>query len=440
MVDSFGPIAKAATKESMPWKEIGIVEKRKQFVEQWLAQEWTVTELCARHGISRQAGYNTLARYQQLGWAGLEPCSRAPRRHPNQTAAELEQRIVELRHEHMRWGPRKLKAFLEWREPELSWPAVSTMGTLLRREGLVSARKKRRRVDPYSAPFASAHEPNSVWCADFKGWSRTRDGTRIDPLTISDACSRYLLRCQAVGKTDFPRVQAIFEAAFREYGLPQAIRTDNGSPFASRAIRGLSRLSVWLIKLGIVPERIQPAHPEQNGRHERMHLTLKQETMSPMAAHRRAQQRRFDQFRSEYNHLRPHEALGMQTPASCYTASPRRFPARIPEPDYPPHMQVRKVHAGGEIAWRGHRHVFLSETLVGEHIGLESIDSDDDERWFTIYFADVPLARFDSRTWTVHRLPAQDFYIPEAEEGELPPSSALHPQNPDQNLSTMSPV
>jgi len=385
-----------------------------------------MTELCARHGISRQAGYNTLARYQQSGWAGLEARSRAPQRHPNQTAAELEQRIVALRHEHMRWGPRKLKAVLERREPEVRWPAVSTMGALLRREGLVIARRKRHRVAPYTAPFASVREPNSVWCADFKGWGRTQDGERIDPLTLSDACSRYLLRCQAVEKTDTARVQAIFEAAFREYGLPEAIRTDNGAPFASRAIGGLSRLSVWLIKLGIVPERIQPAHPEQNGRHERMHLTLQQETMSPMAANRRAQQRRFDQFRNEYNQQRPHEALGMQTPASCYRTSPRCYPARVPGPEYPAHMQVRKVRDRGDIAWRGHRHVFLTETLIGEHVALEAID----ERWYTIYFADVPLARFDSRSCTVHRLPpADDFYIDGAKEGELPPSSALHPQN-----------
>lgn len=428
----------------MPWKVSGELEKRKQFVEQWLLQEWTMTELCARHGISRQAGYNTLARYQQGGWKGLEGRSRAPRHHPNQTAAGLEQRIVELRYEHMRWGPRKLKAFLQRQEPERNWPAISTMGALLRREGLVIARKKRHRVDPYSAPFASATEANAVWCADFKGWARTQDGDRIDPLTLSDAYSRYLLRCQVVEKTDTARVQSIFEAAFREYGMPQAIRTDNGAPFASRALRGLSRLSLWLIKLGIVPERIQPAHPEQNGRHERMHLTLKQETMSPMAANRRAQQQRFEQFRREYNQLRPHQALAMQTPASYYSASRRVFPARIPEPDYPFPMQVRKVNPAGEFAWRGHRHVFLSQALAGERVGLEAIDDGvDRESWYTIYFADVPLARFDSQTCTVHRLPpALGFYMAEAEEGELPPSSALHPQNqnPDQYLSTMSPV
>ena len=231
-----------------------------------------MSELCARHGISRQAGYSTLARYQGDGWEGLGEHSRAPRCHPSQTSRELEQQIVELRHEHMRWGPRKLKAVLERQQPDETWPAASTMGELLRREGLVIACKKRRRNDPYTAPFAAAAAPNRVWCGDFKGWSRTRDGERIDPLTISDACTRYLLRCQAVEKTDTLRVQAIFEAAFREYGMPEAIRTDNGAPFASRAIAGLSRLAVGWMKLGIRPERIQPAHPEQNGRHERMHL------------------------------------------------------------------------------------------------------------------------------------------------------------------------
>jgi hypothetical protein len=278
--------------------------------------------------------------------------------------------------------------------------------------------------------------PTAYGAAIFKGWSRTQDGERIDPLTISDACTRYLLRCQAVEKTDTARVQAVFEAAFREYGLPQAIRTDNGAPFASRALAGLSRLAVWWMKLGIVPERIQPAHPEQNGRHERMHLTLKQETMTPMAATRRAQQRRFDQFRSEYNQQRPHEALGLRTPASCYVPSPRAYPARVREPDYDTSLRVRRVHLGGQFSWK-HHDVFVSETLSGERIGLEAID----DRWYTIYFAEFPLGRFDSRTCTVHRLSAAaGFCKADAGEGKLTPSPAPHPQNPDQKVSTMSPV
>jgi putative transposase len=420
----------------MPWKVSGVVEKRRQFIAEWLSQEWTMTELCLRHEISRQAGYDTIARYERRGWQGLEERSRAPHRHPNQTAAAIEEQIMQLRREHMRWGARKLKAVLERQQPETIWPAASTMGELLRREGLVIPRKRRRRVDPYTAPFASAHAPNRVWCGDFKGWSRTRDGTRIDPLTITDACSRYLLRCQAVDKTDTPHVQAIFEAAFREHGMPDAIRTDNGAPFASRAIAGLSRLAVWWMKLGIVPERIQPSHPEQNGRHERMHLTLQQETMSPMAANRRAQQYRFDQFRREYNEQRPHEALCMHTPASCYAPSSRVFPARVREPEYGSSMLVRRVHLRGQFSWK-HQDVFISETLIGERIGLQPID----ERWYTIYLAQFPLGRFDRRSRTVHRISsAVGFNRDDAGQGELPPSPAPHPQNPDQNLSTMSPV
>jgi len=205
-------------------------------------------------------------------------------------------------------------------------------------------------------------------------------------LTISDAHSRYLLRCQAVEKTDTARVQAIFEAAFREYGMPEAIRTDNGAPFASRAVAGLSRLAVWWIKLGIVPERIEAGHPEQNGRHERMHRTLKQEAAQPPASNRRQQQRALDRFRQEYNQVRPHEALEMQTPAAVYQPSARKFPARVLEPQYPQTMQVRSVRVHGHFRWKKHD-VFLSEVLWGEHVGLWP----EDDRWFTIYFAQLPL-------------------------------------------------
>ena len=316
--------------------------------------------------------------------------SRAPVRHPNQTAAEIEAAVLELRRAHMRWGPRKLKRVLEREHPQTNWPAASTMGTMLAREGLVIARRQRRKTEPYSRPFAAATEPNRVWRADFKGWFRTSDGERIDPLTISDAHSRYLLRCQAVEKTDTARVQAIFEAVFREYGMPQAIRSDNGAPFASRAIAGLSRLAVWWMKLGIVPERIAAGHPEQNGRHERMHRTLKAETASPPEANRRAQQRSFDRFRQEYNQLRPHEALGMQTPAAVYAPSGRGFPARVPQPEYGSALVVRKVRPCGNFTWGG-EDVFLSEVLEGERIGLLPID----DRYFTIYFAEFPIGCFD---------------------------------------------
>jgi hypothetical protein len=251
--------------------------------------------------------------------------------------------------------------------------------------------------------LGAATEPNRIWCADFKGWFRTGDGERIDPLTITDACSRYLLRCQVVEKTDTARVQAIFEAAFRECGLPLAIRTDNGAPFASRAIAGLSRLAVWWMKLGIVPERIQAGHPEQNGRHERMHRTLAEETTSPPAANRRAQQRAFDEFRYVFNEERPHQGLDGRTPSSCYEASPRPYPARVPEPEYGSALRVRRVDCTGSFSWK-HENVFLSETLGYERIGLLPLD----DRYYRVYFADFPLARFDSYRLRVERLPAGD--------------------------------
>jgi transposase InsO family protein len=304
-------------------------------------------ELCQMYGISRETGYEWLRRYREGGIKALEDLERAPRRHPNQTPEAIEQAVLELRRAHMTWGARKLKRRLERVHPESQWPAASTIGALLAREGLVVRRKKRHHTPPYTRPFAAADAPNRVWCADFKGWFRTQDGTRIDPLTISDAHSRYLLRCQAVRKTDSPHVQAIFEAAFREYGMPEAIRSDNGAPFASRAMAGLSRLSVWWMKLGIVPERIAPAHPEQNGRHERLHRTLKQETASPPEANRRRQQQAFDRFRQEYNEERPHEALAMQTPSALYLPSPRWYPPRLPEPQY----GTIDASAAGAAAW-----------------------------------------------------------------------------------------
>jgi transposase InsO family protein len=331
----------------------------------------------------------------------LEEQSRAPRRHPNQTPAEIEAQVLALRRKHPRWGPRTLKQILD--DAGICCPAASTVGELLDREGLTRHRLKRRKVEPYQQPFQLVGEPNDEWAGDFKGWMRTGDGERIDPLTISDTCSRYLFRCQAVEKTNTEQVQAIFEAAFREYGMPRAMRTDNGAPFASRAIAGLSRLAVWWIKLGIVPQRIEPGHPEQNGRHERMHRTLKEATVSPPRANRRAQQRAFDQFRQEYNQLRPHQGLAMRTPQAVYRNSPRPYPARVREPEYDTAMKVRRVFKHGQFFWQ-HHDVFLSKVLYGERIGLLPID----DRYYRVYFATTPIARLDTRRLCIERLWKQD--------------------------------
>src|SRR5712671_5196885 len=418
----------------MPWKASSVMEEKLRFLFEYELGERTMSELCQRYEIARETGYVWLRRYRHAGVAGLVQHSRAAHGHGNQTPKDLEQMVLELRQAHMRWGPRKLQWVLQRDEPGRRWPAASTIGTLLKRAGLVVARKKRWRTTPYTEPLAHADEANRVWCADFKGWFRTADGQRIDPLTISDAHSRYLLRCQAVEKTDTARVQAIFEAAFRQYGLPAAIRTDNGAPFASRALAGLSRLAVWWIKLGIVPERIEAGHPEQNGRHERMHRTLKQEVAQPPAANRRKQQRVLDRFRQEYNEVRPHEALGMRTPAEMYQSSMRKFPRRLPEVEYPATMVVRSVRHQGIFRWKK-QDVFLSEVLWGERVGLLQ----EDDRWFTVYFAQHPIAVFDSQQLRVAPL-LTNSKLGEG-EGDASPSPSPGPLvERDQKVSDMRPV
>jgi transposase InsO family protein len=374
----------------MAWKTSSVMDEKVRFVIEYERDEQTMTDLCSTFGVSRECGYTWLRRYRQNGPAGLVEIDRAAHGHPNQTAAVIEEAVLGLRQAHMTWGPRKLKRILERDQPGRGWPASSTMGEIVKRAGLVIARKKRRRTEPYTEPLAHAIEANRVWCADFKGWFRSGDGTRIDPLTITDAYSRYLLRSQAVEKTDTERVRAIFEAAFREFGLPWWIRTDNGAPFASSAVGGLSRLAVWWIKLGIVPERIEAGHPEQNGRHERMHRTLKMD-LRP-AEDWRGQQRELDRFRRDYNQVRPHEALGMQTPASVYEPSPRVYPSRLPEVEYPDEMQVRTIKSHGHFRWKKHD-VFLSEVLWGEPVGLLPVD----DGIYAVYFAQMPLGLFSER-------------------------------------------
>ena len=412
------------------------MEEKLRFVFEHERGEWSMKDLCERYEIARETGYFWLRRYRELGIEGLKEKSRARPGHENQTPAEIEEMVLDLRRAHMSWGPRKLKRVLERDEPGRKWPARSTMGEMLKREGLVVGRRKRLRTAPYTEPLGHADRSNRVWCADFKGWFRTGDGRRIDPLTISDAHSRYLLKCQAVAKTDTPRVQAVFEAAFREYGMPEAIRTDNGAPFASTALAGLSRLAVWWMKLGIVPERIEAGHPEQNGRHERMHRTLKQEVAQPAAANWREQQRAMERFRQEYNQVRPHEALGMQTPAAVYEPSLRSFPARVTAPEYPDDMLVRQVKHHGQFRWKK-QDVFLTEVLWGEPVGLLA----EDDRWYTVYFARFPMARFDSRQLRVLPLKkAKEYDDADAGEGEASPSPAPHPLKPEEKVSGMCPV
>lgn len=353
----------------MGWKETRVHDERMQFILEAEAAERPLAEICRAYGISRKTGYKWLERHQLEGVAGLADRSRAPHQRPNAIAKEMEQQVLELRAERPYWGERKLHSFLERERSQQHWPAPSTIGVLLKRHGLTHPPRRRLRATP-SAQLTAATEPNLVWAIDFKGHFRTSDGQRCDPLTISDTASRYLLRCQLVERTGYDHVRPLLEATMREYGLPVAIRSDNGPPFASVGLGGLSRLSVWLLHLGVMPERIEPGHPEQNGRHERLHRTLKRETANPPQATERAQQRAFDAFRKQYNEERPHEALEMKTPASVYIPSPRVYPARLPEIEYPSHYQLRRVQLHGDINFAA-RGIFLSEVLAGEVVGLE---------------------------------------------------------------------
>jgi putative transposase len=281
---------------------------------------------------------------------------------------------------------------LQAREPERGWPAASTMGDWIRQAGLSAPRRRARYLVPLTSPFVTAQAPNDLWAADFKGWFRTADGTRCDPLTVTDAHSRFVLCCRIVPPTA-DGVRPWFERTFREYGLPRALRTDHGPPFAAKGAARLSPLAVWWLKLGIQLERIDPGHPEQNGRHERFHLTLQEETASPPAATSREQQRRFDRMCREFNTERPHEAMGQQPPAQVYVASPRPYPARLEDPWYDATHQVRRVQACGQIRWQGGL-VFVSEALYGEVVGLAETACGD----WTVRFMEVELGRIDRQT------------------------------------------
>jgi transposase InsO family protein len=346
------------------------MQERERLIQARLTARYTVTELAEDFGVSRKTAHKWLRRYAQDGPAGLEDRPHAAHRHPNATSEAVAAAVVRAKQAHPTWGPLKLLPGAE-DPPELAaaWPAPSTRGAILAHAGLTQRRRRRRRVPPSSRPFSACDRPNAVWCADFKGWFRTQDGQRCNPLTVSDACSRMLLCCQGLARPDYAHVRPAFERVFRENGLPDAIRTDNGPPFASTAAGGLSRLAVWWVKLGICPERIEPGHPEQNGRHERMHLTLKQECCLPPAATPAAQQLRFDAFGHSFNFERPHQALDLQPPGAFYRPSPRPYPVVLEDPCYPADAAVRRVRSNGEIRWKG-KLIFVSEALIGEAVGI----------------------------------------------------------------------
>lgn len=371
------------------WKTSCVAEEKMRFVARRLEGLETMSELCAVFGISRQAGYELMARYGRDGPGCVERRSRARLTQAGAVTLEVAEALVELRLRYSCWGPKKLLAHLGRLRPELALPATSTAGEVLKRAGLVSGRRRRRTAMPLTRPFAAVSAPGDLWCIDFKGWFRTGDGHRCDPLTVTDAHSRYLLACQIVEPTG-AGVQEVTERLFKAFGVPWAMRSDNGPPFASTGAAGLTRLSAHWLKLGITLERIEPGMPQQNGRHERMHATLKAGTLRPPAADPSAQQRRFDAFRREFNHVRPHEALNQTTPASLFRQAPRPYPTHVPEPVYGDDHEVRRVRSNGCIKWRGET-LFVSEALIGEPVGIAQTATGD----FIVRFVSMDLGLID---------------------------------------------
>jgi transposase InsO family protein len=376
----------------MPWLETEAVEQRVRFVRDTQLGVYSVSELCERYGISRKTGYKWLSRFAEGGRLALQDRSRAPRHCPHRIPAATAELICAARRAHPTWGPEKVLDWLALRHPGFARPAISTAGDLLARRGLIKKRRRRRRYAHPGVVPATTHAPNDLWTADFKGHFRTRDGRYCYPLTVADQHTRYLLACHGLPSVRGEGVRPVFERLFREYGLPRAIRTDNGAPFATIGLHGFSQLNVWWLRLGIHHQRIRPAHPQQNGAHERMHKTLKAEATRPARAHLAAQQRTFNTFRALYNDERPHQALGGRPPGTLYRPSPRRYTGRLPPLEYPGHFAVKHVTDGGQIFFKK-RLLFLAKALQRHHVGLEEVA---DGIW-AIHLGTVRLGHVDER-------------------------------------------
>jgi transposase InsO family protein len=380
----------------MAWKGVTVSEQRENFLRDYGLKYFSLTELAESYSISRRTAYKWIERYEELGRRGLEDQSRRPHSCPWQTPEVIAEELVKLREKHPNWGPKKLLDLMERKHRHWELPSVTTAANILAAHGLVRERHRARRAHP-GCPKGVAAGPNDIWASDYKGQFRLGNGQYCFPQTVSDLSTRFLLGCDGHPQVSLELTKAHFTRLFLTYGLPGRMRTDNGIPFASNALARLSALSVWEIKLGIYPELIEPGRPQQNGIHERMHRTLKQETTHPPGSSQKGQQEKFDAFRKEFNEERPHEALQMLRPAEVYRPSPREMPRRIQSYDYPKQFLVRRVSRCGTIRVFG-KQAFLSQTLNEQDVGLEEID----DGLFEVYFCFYLIGRYELRTNKVH--------------------------------------
>lgn len=374
----------------MPWKITNPMDQKIQFIADWQRAHYSLTDLSKKYGISRKTAYKWCSRYETVGIDGLKDQSRVPKHSPNKTNDAVIALLIKEKLKNRNRGPVKIYHQLKRRYPGLPLPAPSTIAHWLKKNGLVQRRKKRNRVPPYAEPFIRAQAPNDVWSADYKGQFYTRNRQVCYPLTISDNYSRYLLKCVGLPGPRYRQTRSVFEDVFREYGLPNAIRVDNGTPFAGRCVGGLSRLSIWWIRLGIMPERIERGAPEQNGRHERMHRTLKLEAIHSTTVNIKEQQKLFDVFLYDYNNNRPHEALNHEPPAEHYRCSSRQYVERLPAVEYDLDYTVRSVRYNGYFRFNG-QFYYLTDLLYKERVGLKEFA---DGQW-TIYYNFYPIGILD---------------------------------------------
>lgn len=384
----------------MAWRKTKVEDQKKEFIQAYLENKFTISDLCRHFDISRKCGYKWINRYEENGQQGLHDLSRAPLNQPNKTNPDIVTELLEIKYQWPHWGPKKVLGYLNHLKPYIKWPSLTTVENIFNEYGLVKKRKLRKRLAERTSPLDSCNTSNDIWCMDFKGWSLTKDGVKLDPFTVMDAFSRYLLCCQKLHANNSGYVWAVLDRLFREYGLPMRIRSDNGPPFATLGAGRISGLSIKLIKAGVIPEWIDPGEPQQNGRHERMHLTLKKEGVDPSEG-LSTQVKKLEAFQEYYNFIRPHEALNQKNPGSIYQESERYWDGKLRSPEYSNEYKIGRVKSCGKMSWKG-REVYVGRVFEGEPIGVK-----EEELAVKAYYGPIYLGRIEDNNIEFKRRPGR---------------------------------